>query len=526
MTLLHVKDLIVDFRQNGAVTNAVRNVSFTLDAGKTLGIVGESGSGKSVTAMSILQLLPTPPASYAGGDIIFNTQSTMTASDDTLRKIRGNDIAMIFQEPMTALNPLHTVGAQISEALSLHGQNAKSSKSEAIALMQRVGIKDAETRYSNYPHELSGGQRQRIIIAMAIANRPKLLIADEPTTALDVTIQKQILDLLKDLQAEYGLAILLITHDLGVVRYMADTICVMQNGEIIEHGNVDDIFKDPKHPYTKTLFDAVPKDSPPPPQIEQSPILEARHIRVQFTIKKNLFSSDETLQAVDGVNMVVYPGESLGVVGESGSGKTTLGRALLGLQKSEGDIIFRNQATNTLSNKEARALRKDRQIVFQDPFGSLSPRMSVGKIITEGLDVHEKHLSAEEKAQRLAQTLKDVELDISMVGRYPHEFSGGQRQRIAIARALIMEPELLVLDEPTSALDRSVQAQIINLLRRLQTEKNITYIFISHDLNIVRALSHRIMVMQNGKCVETGITSEVFKNPQEAYTQRLIQAVL
>ena len=526
MTLLDVKKLTVDFSQNGAVTHAVRNVSFNLNAGETLGIVGESGSGKSVSAMSILQLLPTPPAKYIGGTILLDKMNTMSATKTELREMRGNDVAMIFQEPMTALNPLHKVGDQISEALELHSHDAKSSKAEAISLMQRVGIQNPETRYSSYPHELSGGQRQRIIIAMAIANRPKLLIADEPTTALDVTIQKQILDLLKDLQREYGLAILLITHDLGVVRYMANHVCVMQSGEIVEQGNVQEIFDNPQHEYTRTLFNAVPKDSPPMLEGRPDVILKANNIGVSFSIKRNIFGADETLQAVDNVSMQVQEGESLGIVGESGSGKTTLGRALLGLQKSDGEIFFKGQSIVNLSKKKARRLKKNMQIVFQDPFGSLSPRMSIGQIITEGLDVHAKDLSEAEKASRLVQTMKEVELDISLIGRYPHEFSGGQRQRIAIARALIMEPDLLVLDEPTSALDRSVQAQIINLLRQLQSEKNLAYIFISHDLHVVKALSHRIMVMRDGKCVESGYTSDVFNNPKEAYTKRLIEAVL
>ncbi len=526
MNLLDVHNLSVTFRQGGQTTTALDGVSFSLAAGKTLGLVGESGSGKSVSALSILRLLPSPPAHSTADHIYFDGRDLLTADDGFLRGLRGNDISMIFQEPMTALNPLHHVGKQIAEALVIHGEaNQRTARARAIDLMQRVGIEDAATRYTSYPHQLSGGQRQRIIIAMAIANRPKLLIADEPTTALDVTIQKQILDLLKDLQREYGLALLLITHDLGVVRYMADEICVMRHGQIVESGPTEQIFNHPSHAYTRELFGAIPKDPPPAPA--QAPaLLQATGVSVRFVRKKNLLRADSYLQAVDHIDLAVQPGESLGIVGESGSGKTTLGRAILGLQKATGVIQFNGQSLTDLRGVDKRAMRRHIQIVFQDPFGALSPRMSVGQIISEGLDIHAPDLSFAAKEERLVETMRAVELEPDMAVRYPHEFSGGQRQRIAIARALILQPRLLILDEPTSALDRSVQAQIIKLLRRLQAEQELAYLFISHDLHLVRAVSHRVLVLQHGKCVESGPTDQVFDAPQHPYTQKLISAIL
>jgi microcin C transport system ATP-binding protein len=526
MSLLDVQNLAVEFRQGGQTTKALKGVSFKLEAGKTLGLVGESGSGKSVSALSILRLLPSPPAQSTADHIRFDGHDLLAADHSFLRGLRGNEIAMIFQEPMTALNPLHHVGKQIAEALLIHGEaSPNTAKMQAIELMHRVGIDDAATRYTSYPHQLSGGQRQRIIIAMAIANRPKLLIADEPTTALDVTIQKQILDLLKDLQKEYGLALMLITHDLGVVRYMADEICVMRHGEIVESGLTEQIFNNPNHAYTRELFGAIPKDPPPPPA-PADPLLRAEGVCVRFVQKKNLFRADSYLQAVDHIDLAVQPGESLGIVGESGSGKTSLGRAILGLQEATGSILFDRQSLTDLSGRDKRAMRQHIQIVFQDPFGSLSPRMSVGQIISEGLDIHAPDLSPATKEARLIESMQAVELAPEMAGRYPHEFSGGQRQRIAIARALILRPRLLILDEPTSALDRSVQAQIIALLRRLQTEHGLAYLFISHDLHLVRAVSHRVLVLQHGKCVESGQTDQVFDAPQHPYTQKLISAIL
>lgn len=526
MTLLDVRNLSVEFRQAGRVTTALNGVSFALEQGKTLGLVGESGSGKSVTALSILRLLASPPAHTTADVIRFDGHDLLTAEDEFLRNLRGNEISMIFQEPMTALNPLHPVGKQISEALIIHGEaSPRTAQTRAIDLMNRVGIEDAAVRYSSYPHQLSGGQRQRIIIAMAIANRPKLLIADEPTTALDVTIQKQILDLLRDLQKEYGLALLLITHDLGVVRYMADDICVMRHGDIVERGPTAEIFTHPTHDYTRDLFGAIPKDPPPPPAPAPA-LLQARGMSVKFVREKHLFRPDSYLQAVDNIDLSVQEGESLGIVGESGSGKTTLGRAILGLQKASGSITFDGQSLIDLRGRAKRAMRQHIQIVFQDPFGALSPRMSVGQIISEGLDVHAPDLTREAKNDLVEETMRAVELDPDMAWRYPHEFSGGQRQRIAIARALILRPRLLILDEPTSALDRSVQAQIIKLLRRLQAEQKLAYLFISHDLHLVRAVSHRVLVLQNGKCVETGPTDQVFDAPQHPYTRKLISAIL
>lgn len=526
MSLLEVKNLSITFHQGGALHHALTAFSFSLDAGKTLGLVGESGSGKSVSALSVLGLLPQPPAEVHADRIYFDGRDLQSLDEASWRHLRGNEIAMIFQEPMTALNPLHRVGDQIVENIVTHGGgDIRDARIKAIQLMERVGLDRAAQRFDSFPHQLSGGQRQRVIIAMAIANKPKLLIADEPTTALDVTIQKQILDLLKDLQAEYGMAILLISHDLGVIRYMADEVCVLRHGHMIETGDAGNIFDNPQHEYTRSLFGAIPKDSLPRPS-ELPALIEVKNLSVQFTQKKNLFRADEVFTAVDRVDLSVQPGESLGIVGESGSGKTTLGRAILGLQKSKGTIHFEGAPINRLRGKARRDLRRHMQIVFQDPFGALSPRMSVGQIITEGLDIHAPDLSVSQKQQRLEETMQAVELDPGFAGRYPHEFSGGQRQRIAIARALILQPRLLILDEPTSALDRSVQAQIIALLRRLQQEHQLAYLFISHDLQLVRAVSHRVLVLQKGQCVETGPTAQVFAAPQHAYTRALISAIL
>ena len=525
--LLNVEALSVGFISDGQKSNAVNKVSFNIGHGETVGLVGESGSGKSVSALSILKLLPYPTAFHETGNIYFDGVDLMTQPDHVLRSVRGNRISMIFQEPMSSLNPLHSIEKQISEIIELHqGLNREAARAETLRLLTRVGIADAEKRLKALPHELSGGQRQRVMIAMALANQPDLLIADEPTTALDVTIQKQILDLLQELQSEFGMSILLITHDLGVVKKMADRIYVMQNGDIVEDGPVDDIFNAPQHAYTQQLINAEPRGHAPPLSTRDI-LVEAEKLRVWFPVKTGLLQrTSDHVKAVTDMGFTIHRGETLGIVGESGSGKTTLGRALLGLQAAQGQAKFDGQEIIGVSRKARRNLRKDMQIVFQDPFGALSPRMSVGDIILEGLKLHEPHLSAADMTARRDAMMGEVELEPSMVTRYPHEFSGGQRQRIAIARALILQPQFIVLDEPTSALDRSVQAQIIDLLRRLQSEKELTYLFISHDLKVVRALAHRVMVMQDGHCVEEGATEEIFTAPRQAYTQSLLAAAL
>jgi microcin C transport system ATP-binding protein len=525
--LLSLKDLRIGFTSDGRVTHAVKGVSFDIQAGETLGLVGESGSGKSVSALSILKLLPYPAAFHAGGEIHFDGQDLLSLSEEALRGVRGARISMIFQEPMSSLNPLHSIEKQITEILELHqGLARTAARAEALRLLQRVGIADAQSRLGALPHELSGGQRQRVMIAMALANRPQLLIADEPTTALDVTIQKQILDLLKDLQQETGMAILLITHDLGIVKKMADRICVMQEGEIVEAGESAAIFQNPQHDYTKKLIAAEPSGSPAPSAAKDE-LVRAEHLGVWFPMKRGFLQRTYAhVKAVNDISFTIKRGETLGVVGESGSGKTTLGRALLGLQKATGQAFLDDTDILATDRMTRRGLRKNMQIVFQDPYGALSPRMAVGEIIAEGLKLHRPELSPAEIAKRVRDILVEVELDPDTAARYPHEFSGGQRQRIAIARALILEPEFLVLDEPTSALDRSVQAQIIDMLRRLQKQKGLTYLFISHDLKVVRALSHQVMVMQNGVCVESGTAAQIFDAPRETYTKNLLAAAL
>lgn len=525
--LLQVSDLHVGFRSDGQQSDAVHNISFDIRRGETLGLVGESGSGKSVSALSILKLLPYPAAFHKAGHIRFDGEDIFAAAPNRLQAIRGNDIAMIFQEPMSSLNPLHNIEKQISEIIQLHnGATRAQARAKTITLLKRVGIDNAEDRLKALPHELSGGQRQRVMIAMALANEPKLLIADEPTTALDVTIQKQILDLLKQLQAETGMAVLLITHDLGIVRKMADRICVMQDGHIVERGTPDDIFDNAQHAYTQKLLDAEPSgllQTPP----EAARLVEAENMRVWFPMRRGLLRRTyDHVKAVDDISFTLKQGQTLGIVGESGSGKTTLGRAILGLQKATGKATINGTDILQTGRQERRALRREMQIVFQDPFGALSPRMPVGDIIAEGLRLHEPSLSSGDIAQRVEDILREVELDPDTANRYPHEFSGGQRQRIAIARALILQPRFIVLDEPTSALDRSVQAQIIDMLRRLQEQKGLTYLFISHDLKVVRALSHDVMVMQHGKCVEYGPTAQIFDAPQQDYTRNLIDAAL
>jgi microcin C transport system ATP-binding protein len=523
--LLSVSDLRVSFSTPSGPLEAVRGLSFEVNRGETVALVGESGSGKSVTALSVLQLLPYPAAWHPSGSIRFEGRELVGASVQTLQQIRGDRIAMIFQEPMTSLNPLHRVERQIAETLMLHkGATAAGARARALELLDRVGIPDPESRLNSYPHELSGGQRQRVMIAMALANDPDLLIADEPTTALDVTIQAQILTLLKDLQAEFGMAILLITHDLGIVRKVAERVCVMTNGEIVEAGSVERIFAAPAHPYTQHLLGAEPKGEPPRPRAEAKQVMQCRDVRVWFPIKKGIVRRTVShLKAVEGVSLSVREGETLGVVGESGSGKTTLGLALLRLQSSTGSIEFQGREIQGLRWKQTRPLRREMQMVFQDPFSSLSPRMSIGSIIEEGLAIH-KLGNAESRERQVTRVLEEVGLDPESRHRYPHEFSGGQRQRVAIARAIVLQPRLVVLDEPTSALDRSVQAQIVDLLRDLQQRYGLSYLFISHDLRVVRALSHYVLVMRDGCVVEQGVSDAIFQDPQQDYTRRLMRA--
>jgi microcin C transport system ATP-binding protein len=500
-------------------------VSFDLNRGETLSIVGESGSGKSVTALSVLQLLPYPAASHPSGSIRFEGRELVGAPVEAMQQIRGDRIAMIFQEPMTSLNPLHRVERQIKETLMLHrGATAASARARTLELLDLVGIKDPKGRLNSYPHELSGGQRQRVMIAMALANDPDILIADEPTTALDVTIQAQILALLKRLQTELGMALLLITHDLGIVRKVSDRVCVMTNGEIVEADTVETIFSAPAHSYTQHLLASEPKGEPPTRRIEAREVVQGRDLRVWFPIKRGIFRRTVShLKAVESVSLAVREGETVGVVGESGSGKTTLGLALLRLQSSTGSIRIQGREIQGLSWKQTRPLRREMQMVFQDPFSSLSPRMSIGSIIEEGLVIH-KLGDAESRERQVKRVLEEVGLDPESRHRYPHEFSGGQRQRVAIARAIVLQPRFVILDEPTSALDRSVQAQIVDLLRDLQQRHGLSYLFISHDLRVVRAMSHYVLVMRNGIVVEQGVSDQIFQDPQEDYTRRLMRA--
>ncbi|MEO8557690.1 MAG: ABC transporter ATP-binding protein [Rhodospirillales bacterium] len=525
-TLLQIRDLAVTFGKGESRVEAVRGVSFEIERGQTLALVGESGSGKSVTALSILQLLPYPTAHHPKGSIKFQGKELVGAPERDLMRVRGNRISMIFQEPMTSLNPLHTIEKQINEALFLHkGLTRDAARARTLELLRLVGIPNAEKRLDAYPHQLSGGQRQRVMIAMALANEPDLLIADEPTTALDVTIQAQILKLLKDLQARFGMALLLITHDLSIVRKMADTVCVMTQGEIVETGPVDRVFDRPQHAYTQHLLGSEPKGQPVPAPADSPVLMQTEELKVYFPIKTGLLRRvTDYIKAVDGISLTLREGHTLGVVGESGSGKTTLGLALLRLEKSEGSILFAGQHIDGKSAREVRPLRREMQIVFQDPYSSLSPRMSVAQIIEEGLNVHKLGNSQAERDTMIDQVLTDVGLDIAVRDRYPHEFSGGQRQRIAIARAMVLRPRFVVLDEPTSALDMSVQAQIVDLLRKLQQQHGLTYLFISHDLKVVRALADEVIVMRDGKVVERGPAKKIFQAPEQAYTKALITA--
>jgi microcin C transport system ATP-binding protein len=524
--LLSVEDLSVAFAQGGRTTLAVDRVSFALERGRTLALVGESGSGKSVSALSILKLLAYPAASHPSGRVLFEGRDLLGASEDELRQVRGNDITMVFQEPMTSLNPLHTAARQIGEILELHkGLRGEAARARTLELLELVGIRNAAERLDAFPHQLSGGQRQRVMIAMALANEPKLLIADEPTTALDVTVQAQILKLLKDLQQRLGMAMLFITHDLGIVRRLADEVCVMLKGQIVERGPVADVFANPQHAYTRRLLAAEPKGRPSPPPEDARTILEAGPMKIWFPIKRGfLRSTVGHVKAVDGVSIRIREGETVGVVGESGSGKTTLGLAILRLIASQGPVVFLGQDIQGLGSKALRPKRRQMQVVFQDPYGSLSPRMSVAQIVEEGLLVQDRGLDYDARRAVVAKALADVGLDPSTMDRYPHEFSGGQRQRIAIARAMALEPAFVVLDEPTSALDMSVQAQIVELLRELQQRRKLAYLFISHDLKVVRALSHRVLVMQNGQVVEEGEGEAIFARPQTDYTRALFAA--
>jgi len=525
INILEVNELSVDFKSNGEVFNAVKKVSFTIKKGEILALVGESGSGKSVTALSVLQLLPYPAASHPNGSIKVKGDEILGMPPARLRQIRGNQVSMIFQEPMTSLNPLHNIEKQIREVLLLHrGLKGTAATERVIELLELVGIPEPRERLSAYPHELSGGQRQRVMIAMALANEPDLLIADEPTTALDVTIQAQILDLLQDLRQKMGMAILLITHDLNIVRHYSDRVCVMHHGEIVESAETQQLFQQPQHPYSKKLLGAEPTGEPVVIDDNAEVVLETQNLKVWFPIKKGIFARvADYVKAANDVTITLRQGQTLGVVGESGSGKTTLGLAMLRLIKSDGEIRFDGHAIDGFNQQQMRPLRRHIQVVFQDPFGSLSPRMSIAEIIGEGLTIHAADKPAEHE-QLIITALTEVGLDPEVRHRYPHEFSGGQRQRIAIARALILKPRLIILDEPTSALDRTVQSQIVTLLRDLQAKYKISYLFISHDLAVVRALSHQLIVMKGGHVVEQGSAQQLFSQPQNRYTQALIAA--
>lgn len=526
--LLSVDNLQVSFGHDEDEYKAVKGISYALNKGETLAVVGESGSGKSVAALSIMQLLGYPRAHHPAGSILFKGEELVGAKEPRMRQIRGNQIAMIFQEPLTSLNPLHSIERQIAEVVMLHNPCTNNKARErVIELLNLVGLESAtsDARLKSLPHEFSGGQQQRIMIAMALANEPELLIADEPTTALDVTVQAQVLDLLKELQEKLGMGLLLISHDLGVVERMADRVCVMTQGEMVEYGTAEQVFNQPQHPYTQKLLNAEPTGAPVARSADSQTLLSLDNLRVWYPIKKGVLKRTVGhVKAVDGISLSVRQGQTLGIVGESGSGKSTLGRALIRLEKSQGTIDFNGLMLDELNNKDMRPYRHKIQMVFQDPFGSLSPRLSVGQIIGEGLLVHQPNMAEAERNSIIENALTEVGLEPEMAHRYPHEFSGGQRQRIAIARALVLKPELIILDEPTSALDRTVQSQITTLLRDLQQKHNLSYVFISHDLAVVKALSHDVAVMKEGKVVEQGDAEQIFAKPKEVYTQNLMAA--
>ncbi|BCB45248.1 ABC transporter ATP-binding protein [Vibrio alginolyticus] len=525
-TILSVNNLSVSFTTNDGIVDAVKNVSFDLKAGETLSIVGESGSGKSVSTNALMKLLPDNAILHTNSSITFEGSSILDKTEREMQSIRGDRIGMIFQEPMTSLNPYMRVGIQVAEAIMCHRPvDRRKAKARVLELFELVHMPEPEKAYSKYPHEFSGGQLQRIMIAMALINEPDILIADEPTTALDVTVQAEVLHLIKEIQAQMGMAILFITHDLGVVKHFADRVIVMCKGEVVEEGETQTLFEDPKHEYTRMLINSIPKGSKDPISESATQLLKADDIRVKFLIKSHFIASkNEYFEAVKGISLELKQGETLGIVGESGSGKSTLGRALIGLLPSTGKIEYKGQDMALLTNKERFELKKDVQMVFQDPYGSLSPRMTIGEIITEGLTVHQPTLSKKERMQKARDVLREVRLDPASINRYPHEFSGGQRQRIAIARALILEPSFILLDEPTSALDRSVQLTVIDLLKDLQKKHNIGYLFISHDLSVVKALSDRVLVMQKGEVMEQGTAENIFQNPKNDYTKKLIDA--
>jgi len=525
-TLLKVRGLDVDFTAGGNVTHAVKGASFDIPRGETLALVGESGSGKSVTALSILQLLPYPVASHPNGSVLFEGEELLGAPEAVLRGVRGNRISMIFQEPTTSLNPLHSVGKQVAEAIMLHRKLPKAQAYRRVEeLFELVALGETAKRLKAYPHEFSGGQRPRVMIAMALACEPDLLIADEPTTALDVTVQAEILKLLSDLQRRLGMSMLMITHDLNIVRHMADEVCVMKSGEIVEAGTTRRIFETPSHAYTQHLLAAEPKGDPLEVAEAAEEVITCDDLKVHFPIKGGVFRSTRGyVKAVDGVTISVREGQTVGVVGESGSGKTTLGMALLRLERSAGPIRFRGQEIQGRNFKQMLPLRQSMQVVFQDPYGSLSPRLSIGQIVEEGLKVHAAEMPRDERRALIGETLEEVGLDPESQDRYPHEFSGGQRQRVSIARALVLKPRLIVLDEPTSALDMSVQAQIIDLLRELQRKHGLAYLFISHDLKVIRAISHEVVVLRAGKVMEQGPATQIFDAPQHDYTKTLMAA--
>ena len=526
--ILEINNLSIEFESKDSLFRAVDNISFNIEKGKTLSLVGESGSGKSVTALSVLQLLPEGTTRFVDGSSIkFEDDEILGSSMAFLKSIRGNRISMIFQEPMTSLNPYHKVGDQIDESLIIHKNLTKSeARAQTLSLLMKVKIPEPEKKVDSYPHQLSGGQRQRIMIAMALANEPDLLIADEPTTALDVTVEKALLELLSDLQKEFGMSILFITHDLNIVKRFSDEVCVMKEGQIVESGEVDDLFSDPQHPYTIKLLNSIPprKESF---NLEKEILLDGRDVDINYSVKKNIFGrTSEFLNAVKKANIKIYKGTTTGLVGESGSGKSSLARALLGIENSNGSVIFDEKEILKLNSNENRKFKKDFQIVFQDPFGSLSPRMTIGEIIGEGLKVHEPNLNKHKRFEKITNALNDVELDSSYFSRFPHELSGGQRQRVAIARAIILEPKLILLDEPTSALDVSIQMQILNLLKDLQSRLGLAYLCISHDLKVIRFLSDYVYVMKDGEIVESGISEALFETPEHPYTRELLEASL